>query len=160
MPEERHREPAACCGVGRVAAQERHQIAQASLDAALKYAQDRRQFGKAIAEFQAIQLLLAEMATEIEAARLLVYQTARFKDRGGRFTRHAAMAKLNASTIAMKAANLAIQIHGGAGYMTDHPVERYFRDAKLMEIGEGTSQIQMLVIARELLREAASRPGL
>jgi butyryl-CoA dehydrogenase len=135
-------------------------IAQAALDAALKYAQERRQFGKAIAEFQAIQLLLAEMATEIEAARLLVYQTARFKDRGGRFTRHAAMAKLKASTIAMKAANLAIQIHGGAGYMTDHPVERYFRDAKLMEIGEGTSQIQMLVIARELLREAASRPGL
>ncbi|HET9950747.1 MAG TPA: acyl-CoA dehydrogenase family protein, partial [Candidatus Eisenbacteria bacterium] len=135
-------------------------IAQAALDAALKYAQERRQFGKAIAEFQAIQLLLAEMATEIEAARLLVYQTARYKDRGGSFTRHAAMAKLKASTIAMKCANLAIQIHGGAGYMTDHPVERYFRDAKLMEIGEGTSQIQMLVIARELLRETASRPGL
>jgi len=135
-------------------------IGQAALDAALKYAQERRQFGKAIAEFQAIQLLLAEMATELEAARLLVYQTARFKDRGGRFTRHAAMAKLKASTIAMKCANLAIQIHGGAGYMTDHPVERYFRDAKLMEIGEGTSQIQMLVIARELLRETAQRPGL
>jgi len=135
-------------------------IAQAALDAALKYAQERRQFGKAIAEFQAIQLLLAEMATELEASRLLVYQTARFKDRGGRYTRHAAMAKLKASTIAMKCANLAIQIHGGAGYMTDHPVERYFRDAKLMEIGEGTSQIQMLVIARELLRETASRPGI
>jgi butyryl-CoA dehydrogenase len=134
-------------------------IAQASLDAALHYAQHRRQFGKAIAEFQAIQLLLAEMATELEGARLLVYQTARFKDRGGRFTRHAAMAKLSASTIAMKAANLAIQIYGGAGYMADHPVERYFRDAKLMEIGEGTSQIQMLVIARELLREAAGHPG-
>ncbi len=134
-------------------------IAQASLDAAIKYARERRQFGKAIAEFQAVQLLLAEMATELEAARLLVYQTARFKDRGGRFTRHAAMAKLKASTIAMKAASLAIQVHGGAGYMTDHPVERYFRDAKLMEIGEGTSQIQMLVIARELLREAAERPG-
>ncbi|MEK7348008.1 MAG: acyl-CoA dehydrogenase family protein [Candidatus Eisenbacteria bacterium] len=135
-------------------------IAQAALDAALKYSQERRQFGKAIAEFQAIQLLLAEMVTEVESARLLVYQTARFKDRGGRFTRHAAMAKLKASTIAMQCANLAIQIHGGAGYMTDYPVERYFRDAKLMEIGEGTSQIQMLVIARELLREAASRPGL
>jgi len=134
-------------------------IAQASLDAALTYARERRQFGKAIVEFQAVQLLLAEMATELEAARLLVYQTARFKDRGGRFTRHAAMAKLKASTIAMKAASLAIQIHGGAGYMTDHPVERYFRDAKLMEIGEGTSQIQMLVIARELVREAAERPG-
>ena len=135
-------------------------IAQAALDAALKYSQERRQFGKAIAEFQAIQLLLAEMVTEVESARLLVYQTARYKDRGGRFTRQAAMAKLKASTIAMKCANLAIQIHGGAGYMTDHPVERYFRDAKLMEIGEGTSQIQMLVIAREMLREAAGRPGL
>jgi alkylation response protein AidB-like acyl-CoA dehydrogenase len=135
-------------------------IAQAALDAALKYSQERRQFGKAIAEFQAIQLLLADMATEVESARLLVYQTARFKDRGGRFTRHAAMAKLMASTVAMKCANLAIQIHGGAGYMTDHPVERYFRDAKLMEIGEGTSQIQMLVIARELLRETAGRPGI
>jgi alkylation response protein AidB-like acyl-CoA dehydrogenase len=135
-------------------------IAQASLDAALKYARERRQFGKAIAEFQAIQLLLADMATEVESARLLVYQTARYKDRGGSFTRHAAMAKLKASTVAMKCANLAIQIHGGAGYMTDHPVERYFRDAKLMEIGEGTSQIQMLVIAREMLREAAHRPGL
>ncbi len=135
-------------------------IAQASLDAALKYARERRQFGKAIAEFQAIQLLLADMVTEVESARLLVYQTARYKDRGGNFTRHAAMAKLKASTIAMKCANLAIQIHGGAGYMADHPVERYFRDAKLMEIGEGTSQIQMLVIAREMLREAANRPGL
>jgi butyryl-CoA dehydrogenase len=135
-------------------------IAQAALNASVKYARERRQFGKAIAEFQAIQLLLAEMATELEAARLLVYQTARYKDRGGAFTRHAAMAKLKASTIAMTAANLAIQIHGGAGYMTDHPVERYFRDAKLMEIGEGTSQIQMLIIARELLREAANRPGL
>jgi alkylation response protein AidB-like acyl-CoA dehydrogenase len=129
-------------------------IAQASLDAALKYARERRQFGKAIAEFQAIQLLLADMATGVEAARLLVYQTARLKDRGLPFTRQSAMAKLMASTVAMKAADTAIQIHGGAGYMTDHPVERYFRDAKLMEIGEGTSQIQRLVIARELIREA------
>jgi alkylation response protein AidB-like acyl-CoA dehydrogenase len=129
-------------------------IAQASLDAGLKYARERRQFGKPIAEFQAIQLLLADMATGIEAARLLVYQTARLKDRGVPFTRQSAMAKLLASTVAMKAADTAIQIHGGAGYMTDHPVERYFRDAKLMEIGEGTSQIQKLVIARELIREA------
>jgi len=129
-------------------------IAQASLDAAIKYARERRQFGKPIAEFQAIQLLLADMATGIEAARLLVYQTARLKDRGLPFTRQSAMAKLLASTVSMKAADTAIQIHGGAGYMTDHPVERFFRDAKLMEIGEGTSQIQKLVIARELLREA------
>jgi len=129
-------------------------IAQASLDAALRYSRERKQFGKPIAEFQAIQLLLADMATETEAARLLVYQVARLKDRGLPFTRQSAMAKLMASTVAMKCADTAIQIHGGAGYMTDHPVERYFRDAKLMEIGEGTSQIQRLVIARELLREA------
>jgi alkylation response protein AidB-like acyl-CoA dehydrogenase len=129
-------------------------IAQAALDAALRYSQERRQFGKSISEFQAIQLLLADMATQTEAARLLVYQTARMKDRGVPITRHAAMAKLMASTVAMRAADTAIQIHGGAGYMTDHPVERFFRDAKLMEIGEGTSQIQRLVIARELLREA------
>ena len=134
-------------------------IAQAALDAAVSYSRHRRQFGKAISEFQAIQLLLAEMATEIEAARLLVYQAARLKDRGAAFTRHAAMAKFKASSVAMQCANLAIQIHGGAGYMTDHPVERYFRDAKLMEIGEGTSQIQQLVIARELLREAEARDG-
>jgi butyryl-CoA dehydrogenase len=135
-------------------------IAQAALDAALRYARERRQFGRSISEFQAIQLLLAEMATEIEAARLLVYQTARLKDRGGPITRPAAMAKLKASGVAMRCADSAIQVHGGAGYMTDHPVERYFRDAKLMEIGEGTSQIQQLVIAREMLREAADRPGL
>jgi len=134
-------------------------IAQASLDAAMRYARERRQFGKAIADFQAIQLLLAEMATELEAARLLVYQTARLKDRGLPFTRYSAMAKLKASTVAMRAADAAVQIHGGAGYMTDHPVERYFRDAKLMEIGEGTSQIQKLIIARELLREAGYRIG-
>ena len=129
-------------------------IAQASLDAAMKYAKERKQFGKSIAEFQAIQLLLAEMATDLEAARLLVYATARLKDTGVPFTRYAAMAKLKASTVAMRAADCAVQIHGGAGYMTDHPVERYFRDAKLMEIGEGTSQIQKLIIARELLKES------
>jgi alkylation response protein AidB-like acyl-CoA dehydrogenase len=134
-------------------------IAQASLDAAVKYARERRQFGRAIADFQAIQLLLAEIVTELEAARLLVYQTARLKDRGQPFTRYAAMAKLKASTVAMRAADSAVQIHGGAGYMTDHPVERYFRDAKLMEIGEGTSQIQKLIIARELLRESGYKAG-
>ena len=134
-------------------------IAQAALDAAVKYAKERRQFGRSIADFQAIQLLLADMVTELEAARLLVYQTARLKDRGQPFTRYAAMAKLKASTVAMRAADSAVQIHGGAGYMTDHPVERYFRDAKLMEIGEGTSQIQKLIIARELLREAGYKPG-
>jgi butyryl-CoA dehydrogenase len=129
-------------------------IAQAALDSAVRYAMSRRQFGKAIGDFQAIQLLLAEMTTELESARLLVYAAARLKDRGSPFTRYAAMAKLKASTVAMRAADAAVQIHGGAGYMTDHPVERYFRDAKLMEIGEGTSQIQKLLIARELLKEA------
>jgi alkylation response protein AidB-like acyl-CoA dehydrogenase len=134
-------------------------IAQAALDASLKYAHERKQFGRSIADFQAIQLLLAEMATELEAARLLVYSTARLKDRGHPYTRFAAMAKLKASTVAMRAADSSVQIHGGAGYMTDHPVERYFRDAKLMEIGEGTSQIQKLIIARELLREAGHKIG-
>jgi len=129
-------------------------IAQAALDASVHYAMNRRQFGKPIGDFQAIQLLLAEMATELEAARLLVYAAARLKDRGAPFTRYAAMAKLKASTVAMRASDSAVQIHGGAGYMMDHPVERYFRDAKLMEIGEGTSQIQKLLIARELLKEA------
>ncbi|HEU4941363.1 MAG TPA: acyl-CoA dehydrogenase family protein, partial [Candidatus Eisenbacteria bacterium] len=134
-------------------------IAQAALDASVKYSRERKQFGRSIADFQAIQLLLAEMATELEAARLLVYTTARLKDRGQPFTRYAAMAKLKASTVAMRAADSSVQIHGGAGYMTDHPVERYFRDAKLMEIGEGTSQIQKLIIARELLREAGHKIG-
>ncbi|HEX3112502.1 MAG TPA: acyl-CoA dehydrogenase family protein [Candidatus Eisenbacteria bacterium] len=134
-------------------------IAQAALDASLKYSHERRQFGRSIADFQAIQLLLADMATELESARLLVYAAARLKDRGMPYTRYAAMAKLKASTVAMRAADTSVQIHGGAGYMTDHPVERYFRDAKLMEIGEGTSQIQKLIIARELLREAGHKIG-
>ena len=134
-------------------------IAQAALDASVRYAVERRQFGRSIAEFQAIQLLLADMVTELEAARMLVYQTARLKDRGVTNSRYSAMAKLKASTVAMRAADTAVQIHGGAGYMTDHPVERYFRDAKLMEIGEGTSQIQKLIIARELLREAGYKLG-
>jgi alkylation response protein AidB-like acyl-CoA dehydrogenase len=134
-------------------------IAQAALDASVRYACERRQFGRAIADFQAIQLLLADMVTELEAARMLVYQTARLKDRGVTNSRYSAMAKLKASTVAMRAADTAVQIHGGAGYMTDHPVERYFRDAKLMEIGEGTSQIQKLIIARELLKEAGHKIG-
>jgi butyryl-CoA dehydrogenase len=134
-------------------------IAQAALDASLKYSRERKQFGRSIADFQAIQLLLADMATELEAARLLVYTTARLKDRGMPFTRYAAMAKLKASTVAMRAADSSVQIHGGAGYMTDHPVERYFQNTKLMEIDEGTSQIQKLIIARELLREAGHKIG-
>ncbi len=126
-------------------------IAQGALDKALQYAKERRQFGKAIAEFQAIQFMLADMAMEIEAARLLVYNAARLKLAGQPFSKEAAMAKLYASEVAMRAANHAIQIHGGYGYTKDFPVERYLRDAKLCEIGEGTSEIQRTVIARNIL---------
>ena len=126
-------------------------LAQAALDASLKYAKERVQFGQPIASFQAIQWMLADMATEIDCARLLVYRAAWLKDRGKRFTREAAMAKLFASEAADRACNKAIQIHGGYGYTRDYPVERYYRDARLCTIGEGTSEIQRLVIARQLL---------
>jgi alkylation response protein AidB-like acyl-CoA dehydrogenase len=126
-------------------------IAQGALDKALQYAKERRQFGKAIADFQAIQFMLADMAMEIEAARLLVYNAARLKLAGLPFTKEASMAKLFASEVAMRASNHAIQIHGGYGYTKDFPVERYLRDAKLCEIGEGTSEIQRMVIARNIL---------
>ena len=125
-------------------------IAQACLDAALEYARYRRQFGRPISKFQAIQFKLADLATELEAARWLVYRAAWLRDQGRPYRREAAMAKLFASELAVRAALEAIQIHGGAGYTRDYPVERYLRDAKLMEIGEGTSEIQRLVIAREL----------
>ncbi len=127
-------------------------IAQGALDKALVYAQEREQFGKPIAEFQAIQFMLANMAMEIEAARLLVYNAARLKLAGHPFTKEASMAKLYASEVAMRASSTAIQIHGGYGYTKDFPVERYMRDAKLCEIGEGTSEIQRMVIARELMK--------
>ncbi len=125
-------------------------IAQASLNAALNYAKERVQFGQPISKFQAIQFKLADMATAVELARMAVYRAAWLKDRGYPFTREAAMCKLYASEIAVKAALEAIQIHGGYGYTKEYPVERYLRDAKLMEIGEGTSEIQRLVIARQL----------
>lgn len=125
-------------------------IAQACLDAALAYAKERRQFGQPIAKFQAIQFKLADMATAVELARLAVYQAAWLKDQGLPFTRESAIAKLFASETAVKAALEAIQIFGGYGYTREYPVERYLRDAKLMEIGEGTSEIQRLVIARQL----------
>jgi len=125
-------------------------IAQAALDAALAYARERKQFGRPISEFQAIQFKLADMATRIELSRMAVYRAAWRKDQGLPFTRESAMAKLFASETAVKAALEAIQIFGGYGYMKDYPVERYLRDAKLMEIGEGTSEIQRLVIARQL----------
>ncbi|HEV8360619.1 MAG TPA: acyl-CoA dehydrogenase family protein [Candidatus Thermoplasmatota archaeon] len=125
-------------------------IAQGSLDAAVKYAKERRAFGKAIGGFQAIQWKIADMAVQLEAARLLVYRAAWRKHQGLEFKTEASMAKLFASEIATKAAEEAIQIHGGNGYTTDYPVERYWRDAKLCEIGEGTSEVQRMIIARQL----------
>jgi alkylation response protein AidB-like acyl-CoA dehydrogenase len=126
-------------------------IAQAALDAGLAYAKERKQFGKAIAEYQAIQWKLADMATEIDAAKLLVRQAALLKDAGLDYTRQASQAKLYASELATRAAGHAIQIHGGYGYIRDFGVERLYRDAKATELYEGTSEIQRLVIARQLL---------
>jgi butyryl-CoA dehydrogenase len=126
-------------------------IAQACLDEALGYAKERRQFGQAIASFQAIQWMLADMATEIEAARLLAYRAAWLAERETRFTREAAMAKLFASEAANRSAYKALQIFGGYGYTKEFPVERFFRDARITTLYEGTSEIQRLVIARALL---------
>jgi alkylation response protein AidB-like acyl-CoA dehydrogenase len=128
-------------------------IAQAAYEASVRYAKKRHQFGKPIAEFQGIQFILADMATRIEASRHLIYHAARLKDAGKPFAKEASMAKLFASETAMWATTAAIQVHGGVGYLKDYPVERYFRDAKLMEIGEGTSEIQRMIIARAVLRE-------
>ena len=127
-------------------------IGQACLEASVAYSKERKQFGKRICEFQAIQWMLANMATSIEAARYLTYRAAHVKDKSPRFAKEAAEAKLFASEVAMKAAIDAVQIHGGYGYMKDYDVERYFRDAKLTEIYEGTSEVQRLVIAANLLR--------
>ncbi len=126
-------------------------IARAALDASLKYVKERRAFGKLLHEFQAIQFKLADMHTNIEAAHLLTLDAALKKDHGEGFTKEAAMAKLLASKVAVDCALEAIQIHGGYGYLKDFPVERYLRDAKITEIYEGTSEIQHLVIAREVL---------
>jgi butyryl-CoA dehydrogenase len=130
-------------------------IGRACLEESLAYARSRHAFDRPIADFQAIQWMLADMATEIDAARLLVLRAARMREAGVRFTREASMAKLFASEAAQRAAIKAVQIHGGSGYTRAHPVERYYREAKLCEIGEGTSEIQRRVIARELL----ARPG-
>ena len=125
-------------------------IARASLEAAVKYAGERVQFGRPIGKFQAIGFRLADIATRIELARTITHKAAWLKDNKLPFTKEAAMAKLSASEAAVEAALAAIQVHGGYGYMKEYPVERYLRDAKLMEIGEGTSEIQRLVIARQL----------
>ena len=126
-------------------------LAQAALDASIPYAQTREQFGRQIGTFQGVAFMVADMATEIEAARSLVWKAAWLKDQGRDYGLVAAEAKLFASEVSSRATNAAIQIHGGYGYTTDYPVERYLRDAKLTEIGEGTSQIQRLVIARKIL---------
>ena len=128
-------------------------IGRACLEEATRYAQQRQAFGKAISEFQAIQFMLADMATEVDAARLLTQRAAWTKDQGKRYTLEAAQAKLFSSEVAMRSAVKAVQIHGGYGYMNDYPVERYFRDAKITEIYEGTSEIQRLVIAANLLKD-------
>lgn len=126
-------------------------LARAALEDSVEYSKERSQFGKPIGDFQAIQWKLSDMATEIDAARLLVYRAALLKDAGEDYKQAASEAKLFASEAAMRATTQAIQIHGGSGYLKDYPVERYFRDAKLCEIGEGTSEIQRRVIAKTLL---------
>jgi alkylation response protein AidB-like acyl-CoA dehydrogenase len=130
-------------------------MARGAWEASLKYAKERRQFGRPIADFEAIQFYLAEMATEIDAARLLTERAAQERDRGEETTRHSAQAKLYASEAAVRIADRAVQIHGGYGYIKDFPVEKYYRDVKLCTIGEGTSEIQKLVIAKSLLTEGS-----
>ncbi|GAE45997.1 butyryl-CoA dehydrogenase [Mesobacillus boroniphilus JCM 21738] len=123
-------------------------VAQAAYEKALQYAKERQQFGRPISQFQAIQFKLADMAMKIELARNMVYKAAWLKDQGRAFSKEASMCKLYASEIAMEVADQAVQIHGGYGYMREYEVERYMRDAKLLEIGEGTSEVQRMVIAR------------
>ena len=127
-------------------------MARGAFECALRYAQQRKQFGKAISEFQSIQNFLADMATEIDAARLLTYRAGWVKDQGRVSTKESSMAKLYTSEVAVRVANLAVQIHGGYGFTKDFPAEKFYRDVKLCTIGEGTSEIQRMVIARELLR--------
>jgi alkylation response protein AidB-like acyl-CoA dehydrogenase len=131
-------------------------MAQGAFECALRYAQQRKQFGKAISEFQSIQNFLADMATEIDAARLLTYRAGWVKDQGRVSTKESSMAKLYTSEVAVRVANLAVQIHGGYGFTKDFPAEKFYRDVKLCTIGEGTSEIQRMVIARELLRPGGS----
>ncbi|MER2115773.1 MAG: acyl-CoA dehydrogenase family protein, partial [Solibacillus isronensis] len=126
-------------------------IAQGALNKAVQYAKERKQFGKALAEFQATQFKLADMEVKIQLARTFVYKAAWLKDQGRPFGKEAAIAKYYASEMAMEVCDEAIQIHGGYGYMKEYEVERFLRDAKLLEIGEGTSEVQKMVIARHIL---------
>ena len=128
-------------------------LARGCLEASLKYSNERKQFGKHLSEFQAVQFKLAEMHTNIEAARMLTYRAALKKDKGESIIKEAAMAKLFASEVAEKAASEAVQIHGGYGFIKDYPVEKFYRDVKLCTIGEGTSEVQRIVIAKDLLKE-------
>ena len=128
-------------------------MAEGAYESALKYSKEREQFGKAISEFQAIQWKLADMATEIEAAKLLTLRAAAMKDAGMKTTLESSMAKLYASEVAVRCANEGVQIHGGYGFIKDYPAEKFYRDVKLCTIGEGTSEIQRLVIARQLLKD-------
>jgi len=130
-------------------------IAQASLDVSIKYAGERYQFGKKLVELETIQKFLADMAIRIEGARLLIYRASHLKDRGLDYAKESAMAKLYASEVAVEASRRGVQIHGGYGYTKAYPIERYYRDAKVCEIYEGTSEIQRMVIARSLLREVS-----
>ncbi len=128
-------------------------LAQGAYEAALSYSRQRKQFGKRISEFQAIQHKLTDMATEIAASRLLTYRAAWMLDQGRRVTKESSMAKLFASETAVRVANEALQVHGGYGFIKDYPVEKFYRDVKLLTIGEGTSEIQRMVIARQILKD-------
>ena len=128
-------------------------IAQAAFDEALKYSKVRKQFGQTISNFQAIQFKLADMATKISYSRLLAYRAAALKDAGKPYHREASMSKLTCSEMVNYVCNEAVQIHGGYGYIKEYPVERYFRDARVTEIYEGTSEVQRMVISRDLLKE-------
>ena len=127
-------------------------IAQGAFDAALQYTQQRKQFGKAISEFQGIQWKIADMATQLDAAKLLTFRAAQMKDAGMKTTLESSMAKLYASEVAVKICDEGVQLHGGYGLIKDYPAEKFYRDVKLCTIGEGTSEIQRLVIAREVLK--------
>jgi alkylation response protein AidB-like acyl-CoA dehydrogenase len=128
-------------------------LARAALEAAVPYSRQRKQFGQPISSFQAIQFTLADMATQVEAARLLTWRAAWLKDQGRPFEKEAAMAKLFASEVAMRVTTKAVQVFGGYGYTREFPVERYMREAKLFEIVEGTSEVQRMVIANHVIRE-------
>ncbi len=127
--------------------------AQGALEAAIQYVKERKQFGKAIAEFQGVQFQLAQMATELEAARLLVYNTARLKDSGQPFLREAAMAKLFSSQVADRITSQCLELFGGYGYSKEYPAEKYYRDAKIGTIYEGTSNMQLQTIAKLILKQ-------